>query len=225
MQAMSSSMISSRVLITRACCISCWPSTTSMPSRWRANSTGGSIASTPTGSPSRPRCSSSTRIFAATSSARPDSGDIAPRIVEMPARERPSEPWAVDLVMARRRAEVPHDRVVALRQQAEAVELVHRPGADVGRRDVADVAHVEAQQRAELRLREQRLDPRQALLAQAVEADPLLPVDAHHAVAMQSHRPLPCANDCNEHTESPVQRITRCHAIVETPPALGRLGT
>jgi hypothetical protein len=36
------------------------------------------------------RASSSTRIFSATSSARPDDGDIAPRSVEMPARERPS---------------------------------------------------------------------------------------------------------------------------------------
>ncbi len=87
---MLSSVISSWVLIIRACCMSCWPSTTWIPSRWSANSTGGSIASMPTGSESSPRCSSSTRILAATSSARPDSGDIAPRIVEMPGRLRPS---------------------------------------------------------------------------------------------------------------------------------------
>ena len=90
MHAWLRSRISSRVLTTRACCISCWPSTTSTPSFCSAKSTGSSTASTPTGSPSSPRCSSSTLIFFATFSARPDSGDIAPRMVEMPARERPS---------------------------------------------------------------------------------------------------------------------------------------
>ena len=43
--------------------------------------------STPSGSPSRPRCSSSIRIFSATASARPRTD---PRSVEMPARERSS---------------------------------------------------------------------------------------------------------------------------------------
>ncbi len=90
MQAVSSSVISSRVLITRARCMSCWPSATSMPARCSANITGGSTTSTPSGSPRRPRASSSRRTFSATSSARPLSGDIAPRIVEMPAGERPS---------------------------------------------------------------------------------------------------------------------------------------
>ena len=70
----------------------------------------------PTGSPSRPRSSSSTRIFSATSSARPDSGDIAPRSVEMPGARAPlAEPRVVELVVAGGRAEVPHDRLVALR--------------------------------------------------------------------------------------------------------------
>src|SRR5436305_6774731 len=92
-------------------------------------------------------------------------------------------------MMACRGAEVPHDRLVALGRQAEAVELVAGPGSDMGCGDVTDVAHVEAQQRAELRLGQQRLYPRQALLTQAVVADPLLPVDTHHTVAMQSHRP------------------------------------
>ena len=34
---------------------------------------------------------------------------------------------------------------------------------------------------------QQRLDPGQALLAQPVVADPLLPVHAHDAVAVQTH--------------------------------------
>src|SRR5215207_4997058 len=154
--------------------MSCWPSTTSTPARCSANRTSGSTASTPTGSSSRPRCSSSARIFSATLSARPDSGDMAPRSVVMPGR----------------RAEVPHDRLVALREQAEAVELVRRPGADVGSGDVADVSHVEAQQRSERRVGEQRLDAREALVAEAIEADALLPVDPHRAVAVDSHHDL-----------------------------------
>jgi hypothetical protein len=103
------------------------------------------------------------------------------------ARAAVAEPRVVELVMAGGGAEVPHDRLVALGEQAEAVELVRGPRADVGGGDVADVAHVEAQQRAELGLGEQRLDPRQALLAQAVEAHALLPVDRHRAVALQPH--------------------------------------
>ena len=90
MQAVLSSVISSSVLIMRACCISCWPSTTCTPSACSANITAGSTASTPTGSDNKPRCSSSMRIFLATSSARPDWGDMAPRMVAIPARERPS---------------------------------------------------------------------------------------------------------------------------------------
>ena len=39
----------------------------------------------------------------------------------------------VQLVVFRRRAEVPRDGVGVARQEAEADELVHRPRADVGR--------------------------------------------------------------------------------------------
>ena len=85
------------------------------------------------------------------------------------ARAILAEPRAVELVVARRRAEVPHDRVVALRQQAEAHVLVDRPHADVRRGDVADVAHVEAEQRAELRPLQSRLRPREPLGAQPLE--------------------------------------------------------
>ena len=108
------------------------------------------------------------------------------------ARAAVAEPRVVELVVARRRAEVPHDRLVALGEEAEAVQLVLRPRADVRGRDVADVRHVEAEQRAQLRLGEQRRDARQALLAEAVEAHALLPVDGHRPVRVQSH----VANDC-----------------------------
>ena len=82
-------------------------------------------------------------------------------------------------------AEVPHDRLAALGQQAEAVELVRRPRADVGRRDVADVAPCRSTAARRAPTRQQRLDAREALLAQAVEAHALLPVDRHRAVAVQ----------------------------------------
>ena len=103
------------------------------------------------------------------------------------ARAAVGEPRVVELVVARGRAEVPHDRLVVLGEQAEPVQLVLRPRADVRRGDVADVDHVEAQQRPERGLREQPADPRQPLGAQAIEAHALLPVDGHRPVGVQSH--------------------------------------
>ncbi len=47
--AMLSSMISSRLLISRASSMTCWQSRTSMPWRFSSNSTGGSTRSTPIG--------------------------------------------------------------------------------------------------------------------------------------------------------------------------------
>ena len=185
---MLSSVISSCVLISRAIDISSWPSTTLMPSRCSANMTGGSTTSTPTGSPSRPRCSSSIRIFFATSASRPISGVIAPAHRRNARPRALAEPWAVELVVASRRAEVPQDRLVILRQQRKAADLVLRPRADVRGRDVADVVHVEAQQRSELRLREQPLDAVEPLAPQPIEIDPLLPIHRHRAVGLQCHR-------------------------------------
>ena len=104
------------------------------------------------------------------------------------ARAAVGEPRVVQLVVARRGAEVPHDRLVVLGEQAEAVELVLRPRADVGGRDVADVGHVEAQQRSDRGLGQQAADSRQPLLAEAIEPNPLLPVDGHRSVGLESHR-------------------------------------
>ena len=67
-----------------------------------------------------------------------------------------AQPGAIQLVVLGGRAEVPQDGLVVLRQQSEAADLVLRPGADVRGGDVAHVVHVEAQQRAHLRLRQQR---------------------------------------------------------------------
>ncbi len=87
-EAWVSSMISSTVLILRASSMSCWPSMTVMPAFCSANSTGGSTMSMATGSPARPRWSSSSLIQRATCSARPISGLMVPRSIDTPGRER-----------------------------------------------------------------------------------------------------------------------------------------
>ena len=145
------------------------------------------MMSTPSGSPSRPRSSSSTRIFRATSSARPLRRDAAQRR-DAGARALLAEPRAVELVMPRGRAEVPQDRLVALRQQREADELVHRPRADVGRGDVADVVHVEAEQRAQLGLGERALRARQPLAAAAGRSRPAAPSRRPSSRTFDPHR-------------------------------------
>src|SRR5262245_33697209 len=85
------------------------------------------------------------------------------------------------------RPEVPQDRLVALRQQREAADLVLRPRSDVRGRDVADVVHVEAEDGPHLRLGQQVLDPSQAFAAQPIEIDPALPVHRHRAVGFDCH--------------------------------------
>ena len=55
------------------------------------------------------------------------------------------EPWRIEFVMDRSRAEIPQDRLAAAREQRPARELVARPFADLGRGDVADVVVVEQQ--------------------------------------------------------------------------------
>ena len=75
------------------------------------------------------------------------------------------------------RAEVPEDRLAAAGQQREPDQLVHRPGADVGRGHVADVGEVEGQQGAERGALERGAEPGQPVVAEPVEVDALLPVD------------------------------------------------
>ena len=218
---MFSSVISSGVFTMRVSCISAWPSTTVIPAASSARRTGSSTMSTPSGSPSRPRCSSSARIFSATASARPGNRPAQGR--DAGARAVFAEPRVEELVMPGGRAEVPHDRLVALRQQAEADVLVDGPHADVGGRDVADVAHVEAEQRAQLRLFERCLRASQACLAQPVEVDPLLPVDPHHAIAADPHRapPVRCFGRARARLRprSGVSARSRPRAAARTAPA------
>ncbi len=62
-----------------------------------------------------------------------------------------SEPGTMQLVVFRRRSEIPQNRLVVLRKQREAVGFVLRPCSNVCRRQVADVIHVEAEKGAHLR--------------------------------------------------------------------------
>ena len=91
MQAWLSSLISSRVLITRASCMSCWPSTTSSPpSCKREQDLRLDGVDADRLAEQAALLELDADLLAPRSSARPDCGDIAPRRVEMPARDRPS---------------------------------------------------------------------------------------------------------------------------------------
>ena len=60
------------------------------------------------------------------------------------------QPRVVELVMPRGGSEVPDHRLASAWQQREPDQLVHRPGANVGGRHVADVGEVEGQQCTQL---------------------------------------------------------------------------
>ena len=94
------------------------------------------------------------------------------------------QPGAVNLMMPRRRAEIPQNRLVLLGQQGKAHQLVHGPSTDNGGGQVADVVHIEGEQRAQLRLFEQLLGPGQPLGAEPLKVNPFLPVHAHSAEAL-----------------------------------------
>src|SRR5207237_10337797 len=59
-----------------------------------------------------------------------------------------------------------------------------------GRGDLAAVVHAAPEQRAEVGLGKELLGAREAVPAEAVEVDPLLPVDSHRAVGASSHQPF-----------------------------------
>ncbi len=107
---------------------------------------------------------------------------------ERDAGARPvAEPGAIQLVVAGGRAEIPQDGLVVLGQQSEAADFILRPGADVRRGEVPHVVHVEAQQRAHFGLGEGFLGAREALFAEAVEIDALLPIHSHCSVTLYGH--------------------------------------
>src|ERR1700677_4707734 len=94
-------------------------------------------------------------------------------------------------MVLRRRTEVPHDRLgrVALApgKQRETADLVLRPCADRRRGQVADVVHVEDEQRAHFGLTKLLFRLSQTLLAQTIEVDTLLPIHSHRSVSLQRH--------------------------------------
>ena len=99
----------------------------------------------------------------------------------LPARFR--QPRRVELVMLRRRAEIPENRISLAGEQRAARALVPCPFPDVRARHVADVVLVEEEHRAERGV-PQRL-PRllQPIAAELGEVDSLLPVDGHRRAA------------------------------------------
>src|SRR5439155_14654598 len=101
------------------------------------------------------------------------------------------QPRAVELVVTGGGAEVPHDGLAPARQEGEARELVAGPLADGGAGDVADVVHVEAEERPQLGPGELRGQPREPLPPEAIEAHALFPVHPHRAVGGQSHQAPP----------------------------------
>ena len=100
----------------------------------------------------------------------------------------PVEPRAIQLMMFGGGSEIPQDGLVILRQKREAIGLVLRPGADVRRRQVAHVVHVEAEQRSHLRLGKQVFRFLQTFAAETIEIDPALPVDRHGSVSFECHK-------------------------------------
>src|SRR5208282_762082 len=105
------------------------------------------------------------------------------------SRPRPlSEPRTMQLVMFSRRSEVPQNGLVILRKQREPICLVLSPCADVGRGQVADIVHVEAQERAHLRLLKKILSACQSLTAQTIEVDPIFPIHCHGSISWKSHK-------------------------------------
>src|SRR2546423_15681604 len=79
-------------------------------------------------------------------------------------------------MVARRRAEVPQDRIGTAWQEREPGILVTRPLADMRARYVPDVVRIEQKHGAELRPFERGLRAIEAVLTEPRKVDPLLPV-------------------------------------------------
>ena len=164
-----SRLISSGVLIRRASRKTCWPSTTSMPSALSADQDR-----------HLDQVDAERLVLEAVLAEhrRDLAGDLlgdARLGVEGAAQGGDAgagalgavEPRVEQLVVLRGRAEVPEHGLAAARQHREPDQLVHRPGADVGGGEVADVGEVEGEQAAEVGRLQVCLDPGQPLGAQA----------------------------------------------------------
>jgi hypothetical protein len=82
-------------------------------------------------------------------------------------------------MMLGRRSEIPQNRFVVLGKEGEAIRFVLRPGADVSGGDIADIIHVEAEHGAHLGFLEKSFGAGEALPAQAIEVDTILPINRH----------------------------------------------
>src|SRR5262249_44311034 len=85
----------------------------------------------------------------------------------------------VEAMMARGRAEVPHPRLAVAPQQTTARELVARPFADDGAREIADVVLIEHEHGPEPRRRQRLTRAAETIRVQPPEVDTLLEVDLH----------------------------------------------
>ena len=101
------------------------------------------------------------------------------------------QPRAVQPVVLGRRPEVPDVRAAAARLERVTGHLVPRPLADVGAGHVADVVEVEQQHRAEVGGVEGGPGAAEAVRAEAVGVDPLLPVDGHRSRRRERPHPDP----------------------------------
>jgi hypothetical protein len=110
-------------------------------------------------------------------------------------RRRPGsdrvQPVGIALVVHGGRAEIPDIGAVVTGQQAEAAHLVPLPFADLGGRDVADVVHVEEQERARPARPAALAASRQAVAAQAVMVDPAFEIDRGMAPGGDAVPPFP----------------------------------
>ena len=88
----------------------------------------------------------------------------------------------MQLVMLGGGTEIPQNRFAFLREQRETAHFVLRPRANVRGGDVAHIVHVEAENRAHLGFRKEILYSLQALRAQPVKIDSLLPIHRHRSM-------------------------------------------
>jgi hypothetical protein len=85
------------------------------------------------------------------------------------------------------RPKIPQDRLIVLGQESKAIGFILRPRTDMRRRDIAHIIHIEAKQRAHLRVFEQCFDAVQAFAAQAFEVNALLPIHCHGSIGFDRH--------------------------------------
>src|SRR5262249_37949450 len=99
------------------------------------------------------------------------------------------EPRTIDSMMARGRSEIPDPGFAGSREERVPNQLVASPFADDCARYVTDVVLVEAQHRAEARLRQRFTRPSQTITMQTLEIDALFKVHLRGSGRLQ--RPVP----------------------------------